>query len=108
MIQFAVSSPSSACHQRRSAGPRNSGVVTPLRCAVLKPSPKTKTSSPDPDRSAIRRSRPLAGSLISAVVLVACSSPEPVLLVVGNTVLRRIDTRRPLDDQLGRLRLHCL
>jgi len=28
--------------------------------------------------------------------------------VVGNTALRRIDTRRPLDDQLGRLRLHCL
>jgi hypothetical protein len=48
--------------------------------------------SPDPDSSAIRRSSSLAGSLISAVVLIS-HSPESVLLVVGNPALRRIDTR---------------
>jgi len=59
------------CHQRRSAGPRNTGGVTPFRCAAQKPRPKTKTSGPDPGRSAIRRSSSLAGSLISAIASIS-------------------------------------
>ena len=62
-VQLAASSPSSTCHQRRPAGPRNSGVVMPFRCAVDKPSLKTKTSSPDPDRSVIRCSSSLGAYL---------------------------------------------
>jgi len=43
---------------------------------------ETKTSCPNPDRSAIRCSSSLAGSLIFAVALIACSSPASVTLVV--------------------------
>jgi hypothetical protein len=93
IVQLAASSPSLTPHHRRSAGPRNSGVVVPARCAVVRPSPKTKMSSPDFDRSAIRRSSSLAGSPISAALLILCSSPAPGLLVDGNTAPRRIDTR---------------
>src|SRR5262249_56587839 len=73
-------------------GPRKTGTVAPVRCAVHQPTPKTKTSSPDPDRSAISRSSSLAGSLISAAWLIWCPSPAGAS-VVGNTALRRIDTR---------------
>jgi hypothetical protein len=38
------------------------------------------------------------GSLISAIVLIVCSSPQSVPLVLGNTAPRRIDTRRPPND----------
>jgi hypothetical protein len=38
-------------------------VVTPTRCAAQKPSPKTKISSPDPDRSAIDQAFQFAGGL---------------------------------------------
>src|SRR5215471_20826579 len=101
MIQFAASSPSSTCHHRRSAGPRNTGVVVPARCAVVKPSPKTKTSGPDADRSAIRCSSSLAGSLIFAALLILCS-PKSVPLPVGNTAPHKIDTRRPSRLKLER------
>src|SRR5215472_4391890 len=93
MIQFAASSPSSTCHHRRSAGPRNTGVVVPARCAVVQPSPKTKISSPDADRSAIRCSSSLAGSLLSAALLILCSSPASVPSVAGNTAPHRRDSR---------------
>ena len=103
MIQLAASSPSSTCHHRRLAGPRNSGLVAfSGEVRGYQPVPKTKTSSPDSDRSAISRSSSLAGSPVAAISFMRCSSPVSVSSLLKNMAPCRIHTRRPPDDQLGR------
>jgi hypothetical protein len=55
------------CHHRRSAGPPNTGAVVPVRCVVHQPTPKTKMSGPDPDRSAIRAFQLVSGLADTAI-----------------------------------------
>ena len=98
----AAPSPSSTCHHRRSAGPRNSGLVAAVRCAVHQPTPRTKTSSPDSDSSVISRSSSVAGSPVAVILFMPRSSPVSVSSLLKNMAPCRIHTRCPSDDQLGR------